>query len=569
MPEQDLAPASQGSRDPAFSQGSSRKSTKSSTACDVCKTRKVKCRGGPPCDYCVSHGTVCVVDQTRDGRRKIAVKRTLDDLEKDRELLIDLVATMRDGKNTYVEQLLTLIRGHASLSDIRAYIDAQVRDANIEKTPELERLQNEIQESRRNVRARDMGSIMDIQRLSDIPIFKVPAKPWTTVTDDDDLVSHLVSLWFTWSNPFENYVHRESFIKDMQAAQLDCNYCSPFLVNAILAEASALSDYIEVSASADDMASRGDKFIKEAKTLLVKIDDIANLPTIQGLAALSVVMAMVGKDRTGWMYLGLARRATEEFEKQLAQGGIRNAEDPISYALWGMFSIITTFSVSLQRYEPKDLPKYPPPKLSHGASWDTWSPYPRQAEPVPAHLSCISHGWSDLTIILGKIESDVSSVLENCHKELRTWESNLPECIKTDSASVPHVLYLHMQYHSIIMQMFGFLSFHDANSDPIKVKNIRISAAHEVLKLTNLHRKKWGIQRMSPTMIHWLSTSMFTLLDALDDDSNRKAFTELAVVTRACAHRWMLSKGILRMIQLNAAKMHTGSNLKGTVGYIM
>lgn len=144
---------------------------------------------------------------------------------------------MRDGENTYVEQLVSLIRGHASLAEIRAYIDAQVREEHIEKTPELERLRQEIQESR-SVRAREMRSIMDVERLSDIPIYKVPAKPWVTVTDDDELVSHLISLWFTWNNPFYNFVHRESFIRDMQAGQLDCKYCSPLLVNAILAEAS-------------------------------------------------------------------------------------------------------------------------------------------------------------------------------------------------------------------------------------------------------------------------------------------------------------------------------------------
>lgn len=199
--------------------------------------REIQCSGGPPCESCVRYGVECVVDESQDGRRRIAHKRTIDDLEKDRHLLLDLVASMRDGKNTYVEQLLSLIRGHASLAEIRAFIDAQVREAHIEKTPELERLRQEIQESR-NVRAREMRSIMDVERLSDIPIYKVPAKPWVTVTDDDELVSHLISLWFTWNNPFYNFVHRENFIRDMQAGQLDCKYCSPLLVNAILAEAS-------------------------------------------------------------------------------------------------------------------------------------------------------------------------------------------------------------------------------------------------------------------------------------------------------------------------------------------
>lgn len=141
---------------------------------------------------------------------------------------------MRDGRSVYVTQLLNLIKSDASLDDIRSYLDMNLAAANLERTPELERVQNEIQGQKRLMTA----NVMDITRIADSPVFSVPAKPWTAVTDDDGLVSHLVSLWFTWNNPFYNYVHRETFIKDMRAGELQCRFCSPFLVNAILAEAS-------------------------------------------------------------------------------------------------------------------------------------------------------------------------------------------------------------------------------------------------------------------------------------------------------------------------------------------
>lgn len=69
---------------------------------------------------------------------------------------------------------------------------------------------------------------------SDPPV-KVPAKPWTAITDDDDLVSHLVSLWLQYVNPFFRAVEEDLFVKAMQSGDLHSEYCSPFLVNSILA----------------------------------------------------------------------------------------------------------------------------------------------------------------------------------------------------------------------------------------------------------------------------------------------------------------------------------------------
>jgi hypothetical protein len=66
------------------------------------------------------------------------------------------------------------------------------------------------------------------------PIYKVPAKPWTRLTDDDDLVSDLISLYLEWVNPFFRVLEEDLFIKAMQSGDFNSEYCSPFLVNAML-----------------------------------------------------------------------------------------------------------------------------------------------------------------------------------------------------------------------------------------------------------------------------------------------------------------------------------------------
>lgn len=77
-----------------------------------------------------------------------------------------------------------------------------------------------------------------LESLCDIPLFKLQAKPWTEVTADNDLVSHLVSLYFTWDHPCGQYVDQGIFLEHMKRGELDSQFCSPLLVNSLLAMAS-------------------------------------------------------------------------------------------------------------------------------------------------------------------------------------------------------------------------------------------------------------------------------------------------------------------------------------------
>lgn len=78
---------------------------------------------------------------------------------------------------------------------------------------------------------------MDIHYICDDAPFKVPARPWTSVTEDDDLVSHLISLYFTWDYPVYSFLDREVFVRHMKGVGSTGSgeeLCSGFLVNALL-----------------------------------------------------------------------------------------------------------------------------------------------------------------------------------------------------------------------------------------------------------------------------------------------------------------------------------------------
>jgi hypothetical protein len=129
-----------------------------------------------------------------------------------------------------------MIRNSLPHRQIRDYLDRVLSDAPVkEESNKKSKQMHDIPTEKNAPQSR--SQTMDISYLCLKAPYKVPAKPWTNVTDDDDLVSHLVSLYMTWDYPFYAFFDRKSLIEAMQQGNLNSDFCSPFLVNALLANA--------------------------------------------------------------------------------------------------------------------------------------------------------------------------------------------------------------------------------------------------------------------------------------------------------------------------------------------
>lgn len=171
---------------------------------------KLQCSGGPPpCNSCKTADAECVFDESLDLRRKVAAKRNLEELSYYRSLLYALLESLRNSDETELNEILDHIRGSPSLNSIAAIVAKPTIDPSDVSSEDLK---GGSEESSSQAGARepvylDIHSRITMEKLCDIPLVQVPAKPWTSVTDDGQLVSHLVSLYFTWDNP-RNSVRR-------------------------------------------------------------------------------------------------------------------------------------------------------------------------------------------------------------------------------------------------------------------------------------------------------------------------------------------------------------------------
>ncbi|KMK59614.1 C6 transcription factor, putative [Aspergillus fumigatus Z5] len=502
------------------------------TACSACKTRKLK------------NNVECTFDASADKRRRGALKRKVNQLEEKEELLIQLVSTLRESGTRRTIQLLNLIRSNASLSEIQLYIDTQLK-SELEQTPELIEVCNEIQ------RFEPMGSrswrrILDAQRAFVEPLFRVPAAPWTTVTADDEFVSHLISLWFTWVHPFYYWIDRELFLRDMQSGSLDSKFCSPFLVNAILADACAYSDSLESDA-------QGARFYNEAKRLLDKEEGRITLATAQGLGVLWICASMTRKDRHGWIHQSQLAYAVQELFPSITppkdvDGEALDLVRAANVTIWGLSNIAMTHAVSSRKaslIKPPRKIRLPP--ITHDPDTDLWVPYPTESEKLQAHTLCTFRALCSLNEIAydityphfhGEVSSSETEKTDELQRRLREWQSELPPCLKKrDAIEVPHN---GQSDHRLFHMM------------PKSHQEACLSSARSISQLMRLHRSAWGVERMPQGTSQPINIALLVLLERLDVPENRDAFINLSIAAKAASRRWSSSKAALDRVRTRA-----------------
>lgn len=161
---------------------------------------------------------------------------------------------------------------------------------------------------------------------------------WTSTTNDINLIHHLLALYFCWEYPTFASLSKEHFLRDFQDGRQ--RFCSPILVNALLALGCRFSSQPMTRENPNDPYTSGDHFFKEALRLFNGERNHHTLPTIQALGIMSIREASCGRDSESWYYAGQSIRLA--IEMGLHQNSTEGDDDLIavkSATFWGAFAL--------------------------------------------------------------------------------------------------------------------------------------------------------------------------------------------------------------------------------------
>ncbi|KAJ3455123.1 hypothetical protein MRS44_013723 [Fusarium solani] len=343
---------------------------------------------------------------------------------------------------------------------------------------------------------------------------------WTSIETDDELLRALLRAYFL--HDYTNYTcfQKDIFLKAMRDG--DTRFCSPLLVNAVLAEACHSYRGTTHRAQFWRPETLGYRFLAEAKRLWELESGKVKLTTLHAAMVLHVIYAINGLDQVGVSYLiqsVLLAQGLKLFAPEQTEGRTRTARVFTAWALyrWQSLQAFHNFRAPLIR-EP---PATPMPDLAEEPSWygELWLRYPPSSILVPMHFGYVYRAQTELRRIANGIacimfegqktaRSLPASELARFRKVLDDWYNALPEPIKSHKAVLPcqlimqcleTVLRLYYLRHSFehsdtyltyFLSILAYTTIENMNSDsvsPSDVETLKILRATLILAVKGLY----------------------------------------------------------------------------------
>jgi transcription factor-like protein/Zn(2)-Cys(6) binuclear cluster domain-containing protein len=477
-----------------------------STACIACRRRKSKCDGAlPSCAACSSvYGTECVYDPNSDHRRKGVYREKIDSMKartSTLQILIeailnasedevpDIVKRIRtcDSLDTVAEQILKHDDGPSDETGEDAAEDEYTLDNPVGGEGELARKMGELRLE--NGAVRFIGGTSHLIYLGEshdpglgepdtnlLIANEDPIVSWTNVTKDKELIVHLLNMYFNWHYTYFTTLSKTMFYRDFFKGRhalpaKQTAYCSPLLVNAMLALGCHFTSVTGAFGILGDSRTKGDHFFAEAKRIILENDEYERpkLTTVQALALMSVREAGCGREAKGWVYSGMSFRMAQDIGLNFDDGGAwgdkenanEQAVDARRMTFWGCFLFDKAWSNYMGRLPqiPKNSYNVPKFDVFPGEDSEAWSPYtdagfdesvrqPSRTRAIGLQLSKLCEISSDLLIFfyhpnhIGRSSGKAVELkkLSELHRRLEDWRKELPKELEPKDGQLPNVI---------------------------------------------------------------------------------------------------------------------------------
>ncbi|KAL6240268.1 hypothetical protein RBB50_012815 [Rhinocladiella similis] len=508
------------------------------TACTACQKHRIKCDDDTPCAACLTRQTDCNRETEKDGRRRMVWKEKVEELESDQKLLSRLMEAIRNGHNGQVENLIGIIRTNTSKEQVSSYIATNFPHAAEEGSPYKAATWQQPPQS-------PASPLFRATLGTPRPLFKVPAKPWTTVTDDDRLVSHLLSLWFTWRHWCYPFIDRDSFVSAMQSGHETDGICTAALVNMILADACFDYDILDDNhVRPSDEKPLQDLFYKEAKRYAETTARKRSLPSIQFMAVQWMFLENRGIDKLAYVIMRDMTHHLKQFHKPGRSQEARTppGKEPISspqqlsaYTSWAVFVSTTAATFAVRNRPVMEPPINWQARLCHGEPADVWSPYPRVSPLAVAHPSCYLH--------------HLSGLYEICY--------HISQCVFVDDTA---------KINPVARDSLEEL--HQAEDDddatlallfPV-VRAQNMTSALAIADLVHLQSVYWGVDHIPISFLQPVNAALSIVINDLDGDQCKSSFVKLAVALHGLSRRSVSAESMLRGLHLRLRQLHLMSS---------
>ncbi|KAF8248363.1 hypothetical protein K440DRAFT_649976 [Wilcoxina mikolae CBS 423.85] len=555
-----------------------------SSACIACRRRKSKCDGNTPaCAACSSvYHTECVYDLNSDHRRKGVYKKDIDNLKTQNGTLQTLVEAILNYPEDKVFDLVREIRACDSLEDLAERI-AEEQKQLADGLSEAGGVEGDSPASQGSIwqddgdgptsleaelsgkmgalrleegQVRFIGATSNLMLLpsgqgSDTDLspstvetqreLHIPILSWTTVTQDKDLILHLITLYFTYHYPFFTTLSKDLFYREFFRGKRDSEprrvvYCTSLLVNIMLALGCHFTTWKAARANPEDSATAGDHFFKEAKRIIFENDEHENprLTTVQALALMSVREAGCGREAKGWVYSGMSFRMAMDLGLHLDPTTLKEDEmtdeevDARRITFWGCFLFDKCWSNYMGRMPqlPSAMVTVPKPDVFPSEDSDNWVPYtdegvidaaqPSRIRAISLQISMLCEISNDILLVFynptpasnqpqAKILSKSSvgaefKKLGELFSRLEEWRKRLPPELEARGGSLPSTLLMHMFHQTLYIHLFRpFLKFSSTSSTPLSHLDPRkacLAAATTISKYLRFYKHRYKLRQI-------------------------------------------------------------------------
>ncbi|KKP01767.1 hypothetical protein THAR02_06146 [Trichoderma harzianum] len=376
------------------------------------------------------------------------------------------------------------------------------------------------------------------------PEIKQPAGTWTSITNDVNLVQHLLALYFCWEYPTFASLSKEHFLRDFQDGRH--RYCSPILVNALLALGCRFSTQPMTRANPNDPYSSGDHFFKESQRLFNEETDHHSLTTIQALGIMSIREASCGRDSESWYYAGQSIRLAVEMGLHRIHD--EDDEDELavqSATFWGAFALDHAWSLATGSLpQCSCFPHLPPkPAIISDIEASLWVPYTddgedrtttfgvntkgihaddvSEGEPLqrsceqPSNVRSVYKCFCELSELVHQSLYVLHSPgrpltardLLNIYTQYLNWYDRIPEVLRLGHNFTPAVLFAHMYYHFAILLLFRPLIKLRIIGSKVSPRDVCSQAADAIQGLLTSYAQLYTLRRTPSFVPYFVLTS--------------------------------------------------------------